>query len=61
MAAGVQVTLRPADTVCFVPHPEHDATQFASLQHLRSRLETHGYYGGVRLLMVSGQPGCAQH
>jgi hypothetical protein len=49
----LQVTLTPAPTVTFQPHPEHDAQEFVSLTHLTNRIDSHGYYGGVRLLMVS--------
>jgi hypothetical protein len=49
----LQVTLTPAPTVTFQPHPEHDAQKFVSLTHLANRIDSHGYYGGVRLLMVS--------
>lgn len=48
----VQVSLVPAPTVSFQPHPEHDAQELASLTHLANRIDSHGYYGGVRLLMV---------
>lgn len=49
----LQVTLTPAPTLTFQPHPEHDAQEFVSLTHLANRIDSHGYYGGVRLLMVS--------
>eukprot|EP00878_Enallax_costatus_P037159 GHUV01041959.1.p1 GENE.GHUV01041959.1~~GHUV01041959.1.p1 ORF type:complete len:148 (+),score=24.89 GHUV01041959.1:895-1338(+) len=45
-----EVTLTPADTVQFLPHPEHDAHHYASLHDLVEKLETQGYYGGIRLL-----------
>lgn len=44
--------MTPAPTVCFQPHPEHDVQEFASITHLANRIDSHGYYGGVRLLMV---------
>lgn len=50
---SLQVVLTPAPTVSFEPHPEHDAQEFASITHLANRIDSHGYYGGVRLLMVS--------
>ena len=48
----MQVVLTPGPTVSFRPHPEHDCQEFASMTHLATRVDTHGYYGGVRLLMV---------
>jgi hypothetical protein len=53
MPGCMQVTLTPAATVSFEPHPEHDVQEFASITHLANRIDSHGYYGGVRLLMVS--------
>lgn len=53
LLGSLQVTLTPAPTVSFQPHPEHDAQEFASITHLANRIDSHGYYGGVRLLMVS--------
>lgn len=47
-----QVVLTPASTVSFQAHPEHDPQEFASITHLAQRIDSHGYYGGVRLLMV---------
>lgn len=65
----LQVVLTPAAGVCFQPHPEHDAMEFASVAHLAQRVGTQGYYGGIRLLMVgvgsasgSGHHGvCREH
>jgi hypothetical protein len=53
ICSWLQVVLTAAPTVSFQPHPEHDAQEFASITHLANRIESHGYYGGVRLLMVS--------
>lgn len=55
----VQVRLVPAAVVSFQPHQQHDPThsQFASLDDLARTIETQGYYGGIRLLMVRGQAG----
>lgn len=52
-----QVVVDPADVVSFVPHPDHDRFQYASLQGLATQVEAQGYYGGVRLMMVSGGEG----
>ncbi|KAH6833339.1 glucuronokinase G [Perilla frutescens var. hirtella] len=46
------VKLEPSDYLMIVPHPSHDLVQFDSLSHLVNRLQTDGYYGGVRLLMA---------
>lgn len=46
------VKLQPSDNLMIVPHPAHDLVQFDSLSHLVNRLQTDGYYGGVRLLMA---------
>lgn len=49
----VQVTVEPASSgACFIPHPLHDSTSYASLAQLQQRCDTCGFYGGVRLLMV---------
>lgn len=48
-----EVTLTPTATVSFQPHPEHDVQEFASITHLANRIDSHGYYGGVRLLMAT--------
>jgi hypothetical protein len=50
----MQVTLTPAAAgVSFQPHPQHDSCTFDSMSALVQRLDTQGYYGGIRLLMVS--------
>lgn len=45
--------LRPSRDLVIEPHPYHDLVQFNSLEHLVSRVENEGYYGGVRLLMAT--------
>jgi hypothetical protein len=51
---ALQVKLMPtAAGVSFEPHPLHDSCEFDSLSALVHRLDTQGYYGGIRLLMVS--------
>lgn len=47
------VRLEPSDDLVIVPHPTHDLVEFKSLSHLVNRLQTEGYYGGVRLLMAT--------
>lgn len=52
----LQVTLLPhaSQHVSFTPHPDHDATNCdEGLEALAQRIEKNGYYGGIRLLMVS--------
>jgi hypothetical protein len=44
--------LKPGSGIVFVPHPEHDPSKFSSLSALVAKVESAGYYGGVRLLMV---------
>lgn len=44
--------LEPSRDLVIAPHPTHDLVQFNSLSHLVNRLQTDGYYGGVRLLMA---------
>ncbi|KDP46399.1 hypothetical protein JCGZ_10239 [Jatropha curcas] len=46
------VRLQPSDDLVINPHPKHDLVQFSSLDHLVNRLQSEGYYGGVRLLMA---------
>lgn len=46
------VKLEPSDELIIRPHPFHDFVHFDSLDHLVNRLESEGYYGGVRLLMA---------
>ncbi|XP_039008442.1 glucuronokinase 1-like [Hibiscus syriacus] len=43
--------LEPSHHLVIKPHPVHDLVQFDSLDHLFSRLQSEGYYGGVRLIM----------
>ncbi|KAL2904596.1 Glucuronokinase 1 [Bienertia sinuspersici] len=44
--------LEPSDHLHIKPHPFHDLVEFDSLNHLVNRLESEGFYGGVRLLMA---------
>ncbi|KAL5719850.1 glucuronokinase [Ranunculus cassubicifolius] len=46
------VKLQPSEDLIIQPHPFHDMVQFKSLDHLVNRLDSEGYYGGVRLLMA---------
>ncbi|KAK4346254.1 hypothetical protein RND71_032593 [Anisodus tanguticus] len=46
------VRLEPSIDLVIVPHPCHDLVQFNSISHLVNRLQSEGYYGGVRLLMA---------
>ncbi|XWS30415.1 hypothetical protein CRYUN_Cryun24cG0115700 [Craigia yunnanensis] len=46
------VKLEPSHHLVIKPHPTHDLVQFNSLDHLVNRLQSEGYYGGVRLLMA---------
>ncbi len=48
----LQVRLKPADTISFKPHAQHDLLQYTSLEHLTQQIAQQGYYGGIRLLMV---------
>jgi len=43
----------PGSGIEFIPHLEHDRLQYSDLPDLVNRVETAGYYGGIRLLMVS--------
>ncbi|KAD3641120.1 hypothetical protein R6Q59_003748 [Mikania micrantha] len=47
------VRLQPSADLLIVPHPNHDLVKFDSVSQLVNRLETEGYYGGVRLLMAT--------
>ncbi|KAL6591681.1 hypothetical protein ACP70R_049753 [Stipagrostis hirtigluma subsp. patula] len=49
---SASVRLRPSPDLRILPHPHHDLVAFPSLPHLVSRLQSEGYYGGVRLLMA---------
>ncbi|KAM0954862.1 hypothetical protein TB2_022967 [Malus domestica] len=46
------VRLQPSDDLVIQPHLTHDLVVFRSLHHLVNRLDSEGYYGGVRLLMA---------
>nr|AGH33734.1 mevalonate kinase [Asparagus officinalis] len=46
------VRLEPSKDLVIEPHPHHDLVSFSSIAHLVNRLESEGYYGGVRLLMA---------
>jgi glucuronokinase len=46
------VKLRPSKDLIIQPHPTHDLVNFSSNHQLVDRLNTEGYYGGVRLLMA---------
>ncbi|BAU00940.1 hypothetical protein LR48_Vigan10g285100 [Vigna angularis] len=46
------VTLRASPELVIQPHPVHDLVHFSSLPQLVTRLNSEGYYGGVRLLMA---------
>lgn len=46
------VKLRPSKDLIIEPHPKHDLVRFASHHQLVYRLNSEGYYGGVRLLMA---------
>ncbi|KAK4483180.1 hypothetical protein RD792_010360, partial [Penstemon davidsonii] len=46
------VKLEPSKDLIIVPHPTNDLVHFDSLPHLVNRLQSDGYYGGVRLLMA---------
>ena len=48
----LQVQLKPADTISFKPHAQHDLLEYTSLDHLTQQIAQQGYYGGIRLLMV---------
>ncbi|XP_008776224.2 glucuronokinase 1-like [Phoenix dactylifera] len=46
------VRLEPSEDLVIRPHPIHDLVSFTSIHHLVHRLQSEGYYGGVRLLMA---------
>ncbi|XP_073296072.1 glucuronokinase 1-like [Primulina huaijiensis] len=46
------VKLVPSKDLVIVPHPTNDLVQFHSLSNLVNRLQSDGYYGGVRLLVA---------
>lgn len=46
------VILRPSLHLIIQPHPTHDLVTFDSHHQLVDRLNSEGYYGGVRLLMA---------
>ncbi|PIA44094.1 hypothetical protein AQUCO_01700009v1 [Aquilegia coerulea] len=46
------VRLEPSDDLIIQPHHFHDLVRFKSISQLVNRLESEGYYGGVRLLMA---------
>lgn len=46
------VQLEESEYLVINPHPHHDLVRFDSITHLVKRLDSEGYYGGVRLLMA---------
>ncbi|XP_073008891.1 glucuronokinase 1-like [Typha latifolia] len=46
------VKLQPSRDLVIQPHPKHDLVAFDSIHQLVNRLQSEGYYGGVRLLMA---------
>mmetsp|Transcript_38945 Transcript_38945/g.97841 ORF Transcript_38945/g.97841 Transcript_38945/m.97841 type:complete len:358 (+) Transcript_38945:256-1329(+) len=50
-----EVTLVPADRISFQPHPVFDSNSFASLEELDRKVESEGFYGGVRLMMAAAR------
>jgi glucuronokinase len=49
---SARVTLNPSDRVSFVP-TESDSHEYDSITHLTESIESHGYYGGIRLLKAA--------
>jgi hypothetical protein len=49
---SAKVTIEPSDCIQIIPHPQHDPSSFAGLQHMREHTAVFGYNGGLRLLMV---------
>ncbi|EFJ23156.1 hypothetical protein SELMODRAFT_232550 [Selaginella moellendorffii] len=47
------VSLQPSDLLALVPHSHHDLCRFSSIQDLVGRVQSEGYYGGVRLLTAA--------
>ncbi|THU72987.1 hypothetical protein C4D60_Mb04t18030 [Musa balbisiana] len=46
------VRLEPSADLVIRPHLTHDLVSFSSIHHLVCRLQSEGYYGGMRLLMA---------
>ena len=46
----MQVTLKPSDSIRFVPHLLHDGGTYSSWDLFVSRVNGEGYGGGVKLL-----------
>ena len=46
----MQVTLKPSDSIRFVPHLLHDGGTYSSWDHFISRVNGEGYSGGIKLL-----------
>ncbi|KAG1680374.1 hypothetical protein FOA52_015465 [Chlamydomonas sp. UWO 241] len=49
------VTCTPSSSLVFVPHPVGDSTEFSSLSQLKHKLDTQGFYGGVRLMQATAK------
>ena len=47
-----EVSLAPATRIIFQLNPASDPLDFNSLEEFDNHITGHGYYGGVRLLMV---------
>jgi glucuronokinase len=54
-----EVRLQPSERLRLIPHPRFDAHDYSSMQQLSSRINSCGFYGGVRLLAVSAP--CNMH
>ncbi|KAJ0983940.1 hypothetical protein J5N97_002296 [Dioscorea zingiberensis] len=46
------VRLEPSRDLVIQPHPVHDLVSFSSIGQAVKRIQSEGYYGGVRLLMA---------
>ena len=50
---SARVQLWESPKLTFLPHPQHDRTEFADLADLVRSVERHGYYGMQRLLFAT--------
>ena len=53
MNFSAEVTLWESPTLCVLPNPVHDPTEFHSLEMLDEVATRDGYYGGLRLILAS--------
>ena len=47
-----EVRLQPSAKLVFKPHPQHDSYEYDNMGQLKTKLDSCGFYGGIRLLQA---------